>query len=133
MYAWRECPRIPSQSPGGRHHTRVNASRPKVRRTRTGVKCLPVSKVQKANGNGIHDWHAEVLAMRAFNHYLLTECRALAENPNHESFVLQRGTRLQPFEVRDGVRLYLYASEAPCTSIPIVYATYHLLDCRLTA
>lgn len=67
-----------------------------------------------ANGNAIHDWHAEILAMRAFNHVLLTECRALAENPDYDSFILQQGRAARPFEVRDGTRLYLYASEAPC-------------------
>lgn len=57
--------------------------------------------------------------MRAFNHHLLTECRALAESADYDSFVLQRTPgSSQPFAIRDGVRLYLYASEAPCTSSP---------------
>ncbi|SPO00179.1 related to tRNA-specific adenosine deaminase 1 [Cephalotrichum gorgonifer] len=82
----------------------------------TGVKCLPASKVRVANGNGIHDWHAEVLAMRALNHFLLTECRAILESPAYDSFVVTRGAAggRWPFEVRAGVRLYMYASEAPC-------------------
>ena len=94
--------------------------------TRTGIKCLPASKVQMANGNAIHDWHAEVLAMRAFNHFLLTECRALAENPDYGSFVLQPGSGVRPFEVRDGVKLYLYASEAPCTLVSSLHLSFSL-------
>ena len=79
-----------------------------------------------ANGNAIHDWHAEVLAMRAFNHFLLTECRALAENPDYGSFVLQPGSGVRPFEVRDGVKLYLYASEAPCTLVSSLHLSFSL-------
>lgn len=93
---------------------------------RTGVKCLPANKLKAANGNGIHDWHAEVLAMRAFNHYLLSECRALTESADHDSFALQRTPgSAQPFAIRDGVRLYMYASEAPCTSPPTPAPSAH--------
>ncbi|KAK5009457.1 hypothetical protein LTR28_000970 [Elasticomyces elasticus] len=44
----------------------------------TGMKCLPVDKVAKASGNVLHDWHAEVLAIRAFNRFLVDECADLA-------------------------------------------------------
>ena len=113
MCVWREW-HLPSRSlnialpPSRDAHCALN---------RTGVKCLPQSKVRVANGNGIHDWHAEILALRAFNNFLLTECRALAADPAYDSFVLQRAMGPQPFEMKD-VRLYLYASEAPCRSYP---------------
>ena len=44
----------------------------------TGMKCLPHSKIPHANGNVLHDSHAEVLAIRAFNRFLVDECEELA-------------------------------------------------------
>ncbi|KAK5707733.1 hypothetical protein LTR97_000271 [Elasticomyces elasticus] len=43
----------------------------------TGMKCLPHAKLPLANGNVLHDWHAEILAIRAFNRWLLDECEEL--------------------------------------------------------
>ncbi|KAJ4321078.1 hypothetical protein N0V84_005547 [Fusarium piperis] len=45
----------------------------------TGMKCLPASKVAESNGVGIHDWHAEILAIRTFNRFLLDECKKLLD------------------------------------------------------
>lgn len=44
----------------------------------TGMKCLPQSKVPLGKGNVLHDWHAEILAIRAFNRWLVDECAELA-------------------------------------------------------
>lgn len=43
------------------------------------MKCLPQTKLQSAGGNVLHDWHAEVLAIRAFNRFLVDECAELAQ------------------------------------------------------
>ncbi|KAK4548645.1 hypothetical protein LTR36_009556 [Oleoguttula mirabilis] len=43
-----------------------------------GMKCLPQAKLSAAKGNVLHDWHAEVLAIRAFNRWLVDECAELA-------------------------------------------------------
>ncbi|KAI4594382.1 hypothetical protein KJ359_008406 [Pestalotiopsis sp. 9143b] len=43
----------------------------------TGMKCLPHAKLPRAQGNVLHDWHAEVLAIRAFNRFVLDEARTL--------------------------------------------------------
>ncbi|KAK5727289.1 hypothetical protein LTR15_003183 [Elasticomyces elasticus] len=43
----------------------------------TGMKCLPLAKLPPANGNVLHDWHAEILAIRALNRWLLDECEEL--------------------------------------------------------
>lgn len=45
------------------------------------MKCLPHTKLSLSPGNILHDWHAEVLALRAFNRYLLDECLALLTSP----------------------------------------------------
>ncbi|CAM1502012.1 Fc.00g039960.m01.CDS01 [Cosmosporella sp. VM-42] len=88
----------------------------------TGMKCLPASKLEESNGVGIHDWHAEILAIRTFNRFLLDECRKLLEH-SFQSDVLQRtpavkshanAAQVKPFEIRGDVKLHMYCSEAPC-------------------
>ncbi len=57
------------------------------------MKCLPGSQLPRARGNVLHDWHAEVLAIRAFNRFLLEECRHLAlGGPGMSSPFLRRRT-----------------------------------------
>lgn len=88
------------------------------------MKCLPTTKLPTAHGNILHDWHAEILCLRAFNHFLLTECKALLTNPQQTSPYLLRLTppatptdshhHHHPFAWRPNVTLHLYCSEAPC-------------------
>lgn len=95
------------------------------------MKCLPQTKISSANGNVLHDWHAEILAIRAFNRFLVDECADLARGGlDGESAWLrwrERGTspckksqhekeywQGQPFALRDDVRIHMYCSEAPC-------------------
>jgi tRNA-specific adenosine deaminase 1 len=85
------------------------------------MKCLPTSKIPQANGNILHDWHAEVLAIRAFNRFLLDECLALLKPPySPSSFIVERdpsertAAEFQPFKLREDVQLHMYCSEAPC-------------------
>lgn len=106
------------------------------------MKCLPASKIPAANGVVIHDWHAEVLALRAFNRFVLHEChRLVIEGAGASSEFLRRRTESelsprrndddadaddswhqQPFAWRDDVSLHMYCSEAPCkTSPPLFY------------
>lgn len=82
-----------------------------------------MSKIPLANGNVLHDWHAEVLALRAFNHFILEECKAvLAEGKQSPFLHLRTGADLStkhggydpPFAWRDGVSLHMYCSEVPC-------------------
>ncbi|KAM4065082.1 adenosine-deaminase (editase) domain-containing protein [Hirsutella rhossiliensis] len=90
----------------------------------TGMKCLPASKLPEANGNGLHDWHAEVLALRAFNRLLLDQCKTLAEGCVPTAQVMEWARQgapgeghappSRPFRIREGVRLHMYCSEAPC-------------------
>ncbi|KAH7037132.1 adenosine deaminase/editase [Microdochium trichocladiopsis] len=101
----------------------------------TGMKCLPSSKLPLARGNVIHDWHAEVLAIRAFNRFVLDECKRLASEPDPSSLflcrraksmvaadtdcgdndaVLKQTWHAQPFTWREDMTLHMYCSEAPC-------------------
>lgn len=89
------------------------------------MKCLPESKIPESNGIGIHDWHAEILAIRTFNRFLLDECGSLLRD-GVESDIVRRteivpscenGVHVKPFEIRDDVKFHMYCSEAPCMCI----------------
>ncbi|KAJ4416049.1 hypothetical protein N0V82_006972 [Gnomoniopsis sp. IMI 355080] len=88
------------------------------------MKCLPTTKIPLARGNILHDWHAEVLCMRAFNHFLLRECKSILTDAVDSPYLCLRVTKdadftapgrpQAPFAWRDDVTLHMYCSEAPC-------------------
>lgn len=85
------------------------------------MKCLPSNKLPLAHGNIIHDWHAEVVAIRSFNRYLLDECILISTPPYTPSDFLRRLSPdehtkdlHQPFTIREDVSIHMYCSEAPC-------------------
>ena len=82
------------------------------------MKCLPSNKLPLAKGNILHDWHAEVVAIRAFNRFLLDECLLISSPPYPTSDFIKRSNTeehaSQPFTVRDDVSIHMYCSEAPC-------------------
>lgn len=85
------------------------------------MKCLPHNKLPLAQGNVLHDWHAEVLAIRAFNRFLLDQCLSISLPPYPSSKWVRKRCEAesiehenQAFAIRDDVRIYMYCSEAPC-------------------
>lgn len=85
------------------------------------MRCLPAKKVPEAGDYVLHDWHAEILAIRAFNHFLLRECLQLAQCSEYQSKILRwrdlsdNGmSHAQPLAIRGDVKIYMYSSEAPC-------------------
>ena len=87
------------------------------------MKCLPSNKLPLAHGNILHDWHAEIVAIRAFNRYLLDECILTSMPPYSPSEIIrqripeeftQRTSEQQPFTIREDITLHMYCSEAPC-------------------
>ncbi|OCT53125.1 tRNA-specific adenosine deaminase [Cladophialophora carrionii] len=94
----------------------------------TGTKCLPASAMPKCKGLVLHDSHAEVLALRGLNHWLLSEVRAMLQVPAYQSPYLefcQRQTTLTdeedsgqleepPFKIKDNIAIYFFTTEAPC-------------------
>jgi len=85
------------------------------------MRCLPTNKVSLANGRCLHDWHAEVIAVRSFNLFLVQECSDLATNAAISSKYVRRRhedekseSSHQPFAIKDDVRIHMYCSEAPC-------------------
>ncbi|KAJ6144447.1 hypothetical protein N7470_008342 [Penicillium chermesinum] len=100
----------------------------------SGAKCLSASQIPRCRGLVLHDCHAEILAIRAFNHWLMTECHSiLAEeaagetnpatgspNPSESKFIRKRDHHVTcegqcpPFEMQPNVRIYMYCTCAPC-------------------
>ncbi|KAL2847235.1 hypothetical protein BJY01DRAFT_263042 [Aspergillus pseudoustus] len=98
----------------------------------TGAKCLPTSRIPQCKGLVLHDCHAEILAMRAFNHWLLSECYSVLAQTRHSSkdgndeenkilspFIRRRQIDIKrgaepPFEIQPDVRIYMYCTCAPC-------------------
>lgn len=86
------------------------------------MKCLPAAKIPRAAGLVLHDWHAEVLAIRAFNYFLLQECLKILESQHYaSSFIRLRQENemsevngVQPFALRENLKIFMYCSEAPC-------------------
>ncbi|GAD91666.1 hypothetical protein PVAR5_0239 [Paecilomyces variotii No. 5] len=103
----------------------------------TGAKCLSASQIPRCRGLVLHDCHAEILAIRAFNHWLLRECQSVLDSerelrhasasdeyPNSSPYIRRRvshpsnqpsGSRSwPPFEIQPDVKLYMYCTCAPC-------------------
>ncbi|QIW95484.1 hypothetical protein AMS68_001002 [Peltaster fructicola] len=107
----------------------------------TGMKCLPRDKLPVASGNILHDWHAEVLAIRGFNRWIIDECQALVTDGDsvwlqwkkdwyekEQSMPTSEGhpsIAARPFELKPGVDIHMYVSSAPCgdASMELVMAT----------
>ncbi|KAL8924792.1 MAG: hypothetical protein Q9208_003882 [Pyrenodesmia sp. 3 TL-2023] len=88
----------------------------------SGIVVVKVDQVAQANGNVVHDWHAEVVALRALNHFLLHECLELSTSPTRTSPIVRRRETheisdrlgLQPFSIHNDLKFHMYTSEAPC-------------------
>lgn len=98
------------------------------------MKCLPQKSIARAQGVVLHDWHAEVLAIRSFNRFLLEECFALATKAKISSdYVHWRDehemttSHFQPFALNEGLKLHMYCSEAPCMFAKVLCA-FIILD-----
>ncbi|KIY00164.1 uncharacterized protein Z520_03849 [Fonsecaea multimorphosa CBS 102226] len=87
----------------------------------TGTKCLPASALPRCKGFVVHDSHAEILALRGFNRWLLSELEAVLGDPDYKSPYLEFSPRDEagvsvggPFRLKDNVTIYFFTTEAPC-------------------
>ncbi len=79
-----------------------------------GKKCHPQSKFPLGHGNVLHDWHAEVVALRSLNRFLLSKivCDSASK---YDYYISWEGyTGYHHYKPRDEVKLHMYCSEAPC-------------------
>ncbi|KAG5206007.1 Adenosine-deaminase editase domain protein [Trichophyton interdigitale] len=101
----------------------------------TGAKCLSSSQIAQCSGLVLHDSHAEILVLRAFNHWLLEECKSVLtaldetnrdvnslQNYSGSGFIkwnledsnIQTSIPWPPFRIKDNIKIWMYCSCAPC-------------------
>ncbi|KAL4896637.1 putative tRNA-specific adenosine deaminase [Aspergillus ambiguus] len=95
----------------------------------SGAKCLSASQIPYCKGLVLHDLHAEILAVRAFNYWLLSECQSflaaernqstdLPKSPSgHSPYIRRHQNRSvsdPPFELHPDLKIYMYCTCAPC-------------------
>ncbi|KAK9372284.1 adenosine deaminase/editase [Lipomyces chichibuensis] len=85
----------------------------------TGVKAMPDNTVATAGGRILHDCHAEILAIRAFNRYLINECQKLDGDESYFSRCVVRNANTESrnfkrFRLGEKCQIYLLATEVPC-------------------
>ncbi|AET38310.1 tRNA-specific adenosine deaminase Ecym_2596 [Eremothecium cymbalariae DBVPG len=80
----------------------------------TGVKALPNEELERSHGRMLHDSHAEILALRAFNVVLLKQMALLAANPTETCDLVERCNTTHPYRMRKRWKIALYISRPPC-------------------
>ena len=94
----------------------------------TGVKALPNRFREFSEGAMVHDLHAEILAIRLFNWFLLDECSKLVDKDvAYASKIIERRD-CSLFKFKDGIKLALLVTEPPCGDASISYLTDTLDD-----
>ena len=94
----------------------------------TGTKCLPATAIPKCQGLVLHDSHAEILALRGLNFFLLSEVQTMLGSPAYQSPYLTpafeelqgkiqdspNGPFNPPYRIKDNVSFHFFTTEAPC-------------------
>lgn len=83
----------------------------------TGVKTLPDMVRSYSKGLFVHDMHAEILAIRLFNWWLLNEASKLKNNESSDFIQMEEDN----FIMKPGLKLGLYISEPPCGDASMGY------------
>ena len=77
----------------------------------TGTKCLGDNETS-ADGDLVHDSHAEVVARRAFVLYLVEQCKLAIKSDEKSIFELKLKT--EKFQLKENVKFHFYTSHPPC-------------------
>ncbi|EXJ81219.1 hypothetical protein A1O3_07509 [Capronia epimyces CBS 606.96] len=97
----------------------------------TGTKCLAASALPTCRGTVLHDCHAEILALRGFNWWLLAEVQKIVEDPAYQSPFLESEKEYEtdhqqttlstplstpgaPFRLKPTISIHFFTTEAPC-------------------
>lgn len=78
----------------------------------TGLKAMPEKVISGCGGTILHDMHAEVLALRGFNRWLLAQAASLRAPA--ENWWVERSSKSGKFKARENMRVFLYVSAPPC-------------------
>jgi len=104
----------------------VSPERDQVISLATGSKCLPASRLS-GRGESVNDSHAEVLARRGALLWLFDEVRRVRDGVAGETSSWIERHPSGKYRLRDTVRIHMYISTVPCTSVKfffIVYSNY---------
>ncbi|KAA8905009.1 hypothetical protein TRICI_005337 [Trichomonascus ciferrii] len=94
----------------------------------TGMKATPNEQLNKANGRVLHDMHAEVLAIRGFNRFLIEECgNVIAGSSSRWVSKIENGSRM--FRLDPNVVIAMYVSEPPCGDSSMSQLSEGMTDC----
>ncbi|SCW02945.1 LAFE_0F17744g1_1 [Lachancea fermentati] len=81
----------------------------------TGVKATPDAELRRSNGRILHDCHAEILSLRAFNAVLLEHMyRIRTEGSSEFSDLLEESEDKKLFRIKKNYSFALYISKVPC-------------------
>lgn len=81
----------------------------------TGVKVMPNRVRAFSQGFIVHDMHAEILALRLFNFFLLHECA------KESSIWVEQGGSNAKYRLKPSVKLALFVTEPPCGDCSMEY------------
>ncbi|KAF0276325.1 hypothetical protein FOG50_02850 [Hanseniaspora uvarum] len=86
----------------------------------TGIKCQNVNEMKRENKDGkiLHDSHAEVLAFRAFNRFILQLMHDYEAVDDDDILIKKNGSN---FEWNDVWEIGLYVSELPCGDLAVIH------------
>ncbi|KAL9114912.1 MAG: hypothetical protein Q9227_001155 [Pyrenula ochraceoflavens] len=86
--------------------------------TSTGTKCLPTSVIPAANGLMLHDSHAEILALRGLNAFILADLQNILSLPSQSSAFLHSNpdprSDARPFVLNSSLSIHLFVTSPPC-------------------
>ena len=101
----------------------VSPERHQVISLATGSKCLPANRLS-GRGESVNDSHAEVLARRGALLWLFDEARRTRDSVSGETSVWIEEHLSGKYRLRDTVRIHMYMSTVPCTSIEFIVVAY---------
>ena len=101
----------------------VSPDRHQVISLATGSKCLPANRLS-GRGESVNDSHAEVLARRGALLWLFDEVGRIRDGSAGETSPWIERHPPGKYRLRDTVRIHMYISTVPCTSIESVVIVY---------
>lgn len=78
----------------------------------TGTKCLSKSELN-SEGYLLHDSHGEIIAIRAFKRYLISELNHFIQSQSKESSIFE-GSLQEGFRIKDTIKYHFFTTHPPC-------------------